>query len=214
MLHDFIEANRAEIEARAARRAGDYGATSGRTERDRGIPLFLAQLMTVLSGQPPTTPTARDVLATSATSNGEVQLREGCSVEQVVHAYGDVCQAVTELATEKGVRISTADFKTFNSCLDDATAHAVTEYVDQRERSAARVRGPGLHRRRGWLRRAAPRQAGGALRAVLTESHRSEWPRPRPLHLPTRRRGERRRDRRARPSGSRVRVHARSPGGA
>ncbi len=139
MLHDFIELNRAEIEARAAARAGAHGALSDRAERDRGIPLFLAQLLTVLGGQPPTSPTARDALTTSATSNGEVQLRQGRSVEQVVHAYGDVCQVVTELATEQGVKITTAEFKTFNGCLDDATAHAVTEYVAQRERSLARA---------------------------------------------------------------------------
>jgi signal transduction histidine kinase len=139
MLHDFIEANRAEIEARAADRAGNHGAPPDTGERDRGIPLFLSQLTSVLGGQPSTSPTARDALTSSATSNGGEQLREGRSIEQVVHAYGDVCQVVTELATEQGVRITTAEFKTFNGCLDDATAHAVTEYVARREGSLARA---------------------------------------------------------------------------
>jgi signal transduction histidine kinase len=140
MLHDFIEANRAEIETRAAERGGHRGVGSEHGELDHGIPLFISQFLTVLEGKPSGvsgSPAARDALTSSATLNGEEQMRGGLSVEQVVHAYGDICQVVTELATEQGVGITTADFKTFNGCLDDATAHAVTEYVAQRERSLA-----------------------------------------------------------------------------
>jgi hypothetical protein len=45
-----------------------------------------------------------------------------------VHDYGDVCQAVTELALEMEAPIGTDDFRTLNRCLDDAIASAVTEY--------------------------------------------------------------------------------------
>jgi hypothetical protein len=67
------------------------------------------------------------------------------TVSQVVHAYGDVCQAVTELAVERQAAISTDDFRTLNRCLDDAIAGAVTEYG--RERSGDRNNlVDGLHR--------------------------------------------------------------------
>ncbi len=36
------------------------------------------------------------------------------SVTQVVHDYGDVCQAVTELAVQMNIPISTEDFQTLN----------------------------------------------------------------------------------------------------
>src|SRR6185436_14191596 len=52
-----------------------------------------------------------------------------------VHDYGDVCQAVTELAIERKISISADEFRTLNRCLDEAIAQAVTEYARQRELS-------------------------------------------------------------------------------
>jgi transketolase C-terminal domain/subunit len=46
----------------------------------------------------------------------------------VVHDYGDICQAVTELALEQHAPITTAEFHTLNRCLDTAIAEAVTEH--------------------------------------------------------------------------------------
>jgi signal transduction histidine kinase len=142
MLHEFLSANRAEIISRsAARGALRGGVPATHAQLDNGIPLFLDQLTAVLGGRPRSDApsSARAALNTSATVNGEELQRGGFSVNDLVHAYGDVCQSVTELATEQGVPISTEEFKTFNGCLDDATAHAVTEYVAQRERSLARA---------------------------------------------------------------------------
>ncbi len=141
MLHEFLESNRDEIIARSADRGRHRVPTRTGSGVPDGIPLFLEQLTTVLGGEPPSqaTRSPRDALAHTATANGQDQLRGGLTVEQVVRAYGDVCQVVTELATEQGVRISTQEFKMFNGCLDDATAHAVAEYVTQRERASARA---------------------------------------------------------------------------
>ena len=56
-------------------------------------------------------------------------LREhGLTIDQVVHDYGDLCQAMTELALEKNAPISVDEFHTFNRCLDDAIADAVSAY--------------------------------------------------------------------------------------
>jgi signal transduction histidine kinase len=52
-----------------------------------------------------------------------------------VHDYGDVCQAITELAVELNAPITTEDFRTLNRCLDDAIAGAVTEYGRERNQS-------------------------------------------------------------------------------
>ena len=46
----------------------------------------------------------------------------------VVHDYGDVCQAATELAVEQQQRISADEFRTLNRCLDNAIADAVTSF--------------------------------------------------------------------------------------
>jgi signal transduction histidine kinase len=46
-----------------------------------------------------------------------------------VHDYGDICQAVTELALEQNAPITTEEFHTLNRCLDTAIAEAVTEHA-------------------------------------------------------------------------------------
>jgi signal transduction histidine kinase len=56
----------------------------------------------------------------------------------VVHDYGDVCQAVTELAVEVHAPIPTEEFNTLNRCLDNAIAGAVTEYGRQQEQKLSR----------------------------------------------------------------------------
>jgi signal transduction histidine kinase len=59
----------------------------------------------------------------------------GLTIAQVVHDYGDVCQAITELAVEQDAPIPSHEFGILNLCLDDAIAQAVTEYSRQRERA-------------------------------------------------------------------------------
>ena len=63
----------------------------------------------------------------------------GLTVGQVVQDYGSICQSVTELADERKLAITADEFHTFNRCLDDATAQAVTEYEHQRDRSITGV---------------------------------------------------------------------------
>jgi hypothetical protein len=64
----------------------------------------------------------------TATQHGHDLRRQGFTVSQVVHDYGDVCQSITEIAVEQNAPISTDDFRMLNRCLDDAIAGAVTEY--------------------------------------------------------------------------------------
>jgi len=66
--------------------------------------------------------------------HGQDLLKFGFTIEQVVHDYGDICQAVTELAEERGVNLSIAEFHTLNRCLDDAIASAVSSWSEERGR--------------------------------------------------------------------------------
>jgi hypothetical protein len=54
---------------------------------------------------------------------------KGFTVSEVVHDYGDICQAVTDLAMETHAPIAIEEFRTLNRCLDDAIAGAVTEHA-------------------------------------------------------------------------------------
>jgi hypothetical protein len=48
----------------------------------------------------------------TAASHGGPLLVQGFTVSQVVHGYGDVCQALTELAQETNAAITTDEFHT------------------------------------------------------------------------------------------------------
>lgn len=75
----------------------------------------------------------------------------GFTVDQVVHDYGDLCQAITELATDHGVPIHVEEFRTLNRCIDNAIAEAVTEYTYQRDLSFADSRVQAFNERLGSL---------------------------------------------------------------
>jgi hypothetical protein len=70
--------------------------------------------------------------------HGAELLRQGFTVDQVVHDYGDVCQCVTALAIEQELPISTDDFRTLNRCLDNAIADAVASFGSARQTSLER----------------------------------------------------------------------------
>lgn len=69
----------------------------------------------------------------AASQHGRELLHHGFTVEQVVHDYGDLCQAITDLAVERAATIETDEFRTLNRCLDNAIADAVTEFSYQRD---------------------------------------------------------------------------------
>jgi signal transduction histidine kinase len=68
-------------------------------------------------------------LGATAALHGRDLFRAGFTIEQVVRDYGDVCQAVTNLAFETDASISVNEFRIFNRCLDHAIAGAVTEFA-------------------------------------------------------------------------------------
>ena len=75
-------------------------------------------------------------IARTALHHGHELLLKGFTASQVVHDYGDVCQAITELAVETSAPIRTDEFRLLNQCLDDAIAGAVTEFGRAQNQSA------------------------------------------------------------------------------
>ncbi len=125
-LHEFIGTNRDELIARCrAKVAGRSTSSAAAAEINHGVPLFLDQLVAELRGGQSKT---REI-AEGAAMHGADLLRQGFTVSQVVHDYGDVCQSVTDLAVEVDASLETEDFRTLNRCLDDAIAGAITEHA-------------------------------------------------------------------------------------
>jgi signal transduction histidine kinase len=135
MLHEFLTANRDEIIARSRAKVAERAAPRPtEAELKNGVPLFLNQLIEALrvSGA-----SNEEEIGKGATQHGHDLLRMGFTVAQVIHDYGDVCQVVTELAVNRKAPITTEEFHTFNRCLDDAMAQAVTAHARHREQSIA-----------------------------------------------------------------------------
>ena len=137
MLHEFLTLYRDEIIARTRVKVALRNAPRPTAaELEHGVPLFLAQLTDTLrhEQETPERPTSGEMAQSALRHGGELR-QAGFTVAQVVHDYGDVCQAVTELAIERKISISADAFRTLNRCLDEAIAQAVTEYARQRELS-------------------------------------------------------------------------------
>ena len=160
MLHEFLTSQRDELIRHCRERVAKRYAPA-RTPQvvDHGVPLFLEQLVETLKAEQLTTvreesepvpsPASTDI-GRAATSHGTALLRLGFTVDQVVHHYGDVCQAITDLAVKKRASITTDEFRTLNRCLDEAIADAVTAFGDERE-NAVLDQATNLHERLGAL---------------------------------------------------------------
>jgi len=125
-LHEFITANHDAIIGRTSQRAA---ARSSPQEAERGLPLFLTQLSETLQLETSDTPFPTSAIGIAAAHHGRELVDGGYSVSQVVHDYGDICQAITELALEQKAPITVKEFHTLNRCLDAAIAEAVTEHA-------------------------------------------------------------------------------------
>ncbi len=100
---------------------------------DRGLPIFYRELIGVLertANSPKKNGNAsrNRITEGGATAHGKESLRLGYTISQVVHAYGAVCQSVTEFVQTKGFKIESAEFHDLNLALDSAIAEAVTEF--------------------------------------------------------------------------------------
>ena len=171
MLRDFLTANRDELIRRCTakvelRDSPGAAAVGPRPEPRRGVSLFLDQLGEALhhrhaSGSASSAAASIEGSRT-ASLHGEQMQEEGYTVEQVVHDYGDVCQAITELAREKSAPVSVHEFQILNRLLDNAIADAVSSYETNRDLR----RSVDLHHRLGTLAEEQRRHLDTALKAL------------------------------------------------
>jgi hypothetical protein len=142
-LQDFVETHRDKLLFMTREKVAKRSARSrpAGSETKHGVHLFLDQLRGALEDEAkrdpsqqaqPDPPTNPDIAKTAAL-HGRDLVRLGFSVDEVVHDYGDVCQAITELAVELSAPISSAEFHTLNRCLDNAIAAAVTAWTEDRK---------------------------------------------------------------------------------
>lgn len=204
-MHEFLRNNRDELIARCKYKVSKRPRRAATEEQlSNGVPLFLDQLTRTLeaeeanedgesiriSGASGGDALALSEMGVSAAAHGKELLNLGFSVDQVVHDYGDLCQAITDLAFERDAPFTIDEFRTLNRCLDNAIADAVTEFSFQRDTTIAREHDAAANERLGLLvhelRNALGTATmavaalevgnmtmGGATGAVLKRSHKS-----------------------------------------
>jgi signal transduction histidine kinase len=129
-----------------------------------GIAPFLEQLIRTLAMEQGTDPmgsrsvsgpdggrNAPSEMSGTASEHGRELLRHGYSIDEVVHDYGDLCQAITDLAYERKEIIDADEFRTVNRCLDNAIATAVVGFTSQRDFQVADQQTQDVGRRLGFL---------------------------------------------------------------
>jgi signal transduction histidine kinase len=163
MLHEFLTANRPELIARCRTKVRAR-SLERRDELTHGITLFLDQLIKTLQVEQSTDPmqsrlisgpaggyVSPSIMGESAVIHARELLRNGYTVDEVVHDYGDLCQAVTDMAFEQAAMIGADEFRTLNRCLDNVIAVAVTEYAYQRDSASAERHAADIAERLGFL---------------------------------------------------------------
>ena len=153
-MHTFLKHNRHELIERCKVKVAQRPKRAATAKQlENGVPMFLDQLTRTLEAEQANEadqsmqisgPAGGDVRAlsemgVSATAHGKQLLKLGYTVDQVVHDYGDLCQAITDLAFERDAPFAVAEFRTLNRCLDNAIADAVTEFSAQRDTKLAEL---------------------------------------------------------------------------
>jgi signal transduction histidine kinase len=165
VLHEFLTTNKADLIERCRLKVAKRLAPKVADEQlAHGIPRFLDQLIKTLEVEQTSEPmlsrrvsgpsgggaVVSEIAATAALHGRELS-EQGFTVDQVVHDYGDLCQAIADLAFERGVPIQVDEFRTLNRCLDNGIADAVTEYAFQRNSLVESNSVKALNERLGFL---------------------------------------------------------------
>jgi signal transduction histidine kinase len=163
-LLEFLKTNEKAVHARIEEKSSALaGVRPGSDVPTSGLPIFFKQLLHVLEhvptevvhlevdkdgmvkaandGDEPAIAAAAGrpydaEVAKSAGAYGKELQHLGYTLSHVVHAYGAICQAITEIAIEKKAPITTEEFRALNRCLDTAIAGAVTMFHAERTEDA------------------------------------------------------------------------------
>lgn len=168
MLHELVCAHRESLISRCRLKVSRRSSPpAGAAELQHGVPLILDQLIEALA-RGNAVPTTREDSAAgrSAALHGAALFRLGYSIDQVVHDYGDLCQAITELAMEMHSPITVEEFHTFNHLLDSSIANAVSAFMRHQQSSDAGNAAPAVHERLGTLADEQRRLLETALKAL------------------------------------------------
>lgn len=147
MMHEFLSNNRDDLIERCRTKVAHRPSRDATAQQlQTGVPLFLDQLIQTLRFEQTAEPmdsrkisgpaggrSSFSEIGNAASKHGGQLLELDFSVDQVVHDYGDLCQAIIDLAFECDAPFHADEFRTLDRCLANAIPDAVAEFSYQRD---------------------------------------------------------------------------------
>jgi hypothetical protein len=125
MLHEFLITHRDTIVASALEKLSHRcWPPVSKKEVELGIPLLFTQLCDTLQGQTRRTATSYDAIGSLEVHYANALRELELTLVQVVHDYGDICEAIVEVAAAQRITIA-GELPLLQGCLDSATAEAM-----------------------------------------------------------------------------------------
>jgi len=179
MLYEFINTNRDWLLKRCSQLRIARSQATQDDRSDEGVGLFLDQLAEALkmeheqgkdssqdiSGSAIGFP-SHFAVGTGAAAQGKSMESLNLSLNDVVHCYGDVCNAIVELALQQSMSFGVGEYRMLNRCLDNAVSSAVAEFSYQRDSTTATVRDQAEDMRLAAIANELHNQLGTATLAV------------------------------------------------
>lgn len=146
MLYEFLTSDHEKLISHCKKLAAAQGSPRVPGEAmQHGVPIFLNLFVDTLRSDPAiglgnkaipaigrTGRSQPTPMSESVTEHRRELFDKACSFDQVVHACGDVCGTVTELADRSDAPLASHKFKILNRCLDGTMVAAVTELARNR----------------------------------------------------------------------------------
>jgi hypothetical protein len=129
MLHEFLTTHRDAILASAlAKLSHRCWPPVTNTEVERGIPLLFAQLCDTMRGERRSAARSPEAIGGLEVHYANALRQLDLTLEQVVHDYGEICEAIIKVAAAQHITIVGDDLEILRRCLDSATAEATADH--------------------------------------------------------------------------------------
>jgi hypothetical protein len=125
MLHEFLTTHRDTIIANTLEKLSHRcWPPVTKTEVELGIPLLFTQLCDTMRVERRSAARSPEAIGGLEAHYSNALRKLELTLEQVVHDYGDICEAIIKVAAAQRITIAGGELQVLRRCLDSATAEA------------------------------------------------------------------------------------------
>ncbi len=133
MLHDFISAHRTEILDFCLQDLKNRYPGRDDEELISEIPCFVDEVIDALRADHSSQEiNATDLGITTARQQGFIRKSQGFDLSRLVHDYGLVCDAVSQMAVKYSETVLPREFQVLNRCVDEGIARSIESFEETR----------------------------------------------------------------------------------